>query len=290
MNASVEDWMMTETDVNRLWERLRPAFEKRGLVNGVRLEIAQRESWEAYLYVPSDLCVWRTLKYRLQRICAETGLNPQKLLDSRNETPACEDGDRQHCVRFTIRNPLMTADVARNYVGYCDRMRKARRGRLVPDPLGFCEEPWRRINFRDDDGAVYEDGVILPKQDPNASDMAIIALHPEHLDYHQDEGGFGEGRHYTPYYAKKFLTRPIRRVKINYGHQGPDESKNLWVIYELDKLTVRIGGEGISPYRRDGTLKTRADYGTDEPILGFGLCGHKILAGSLEKHPLDCPR
>lgn len=292
MDNSKEGWMMTEADVDRLWERLLPAFKKRNIVDGVRLEVGQRESWETYLYIPEDLCAWRTLKYRLQRICAETGLDAQRLIDTRDwvhedEGDEDEGDEARHYSRFTVPNMLMTADAARNYVSYCDRMRKARKGWLVPRPLCRFAEPWRRVNFQDDDGAVYEDGVILPKQDPDATDMAVISLSPEFLVYHQDEGGFGESRDYTPYYAKKFLTRPIKRVKINYGHQGADESKNLWVIYELDKLTVRIGDKETSPYRPDGTLKTQADYGTDAPIESFGITGRKILAGRREKYRPD---
>ena len=111
--------------------------------------------------------------------------------------------------------------------------------------------------------------------------MAIIALTREFLGYHLDEDGFSEGRDYTPYYAKKFLTRPIKRVKINYGHQGADASKNLWVIWELDKLEVELSnGEYTSPYREDGTLKTSADYGMGVHIRHIYFSGHKILAGT----------
>ena len=114
---------------------------------------------------------------------------------------------------------------------------------------------------------------------------SIIALPPEFLVYHQDEKGFGEIRDYTPYYAKKFLTRPIKRVKILYGHQAKNNRKGKWVLWELDKIEVELGGGEIytSPYREDGTLKTRADYGSDLPITSFHLSGHKQLAGTTEK-------
>ena len=141
----------------------------------------------------------------------------------------------------------------------------------------------KKLKLKGEDGTIYDEGVILPKQDPNASDTAIISLPAEFLVYHQDEGGFGEIRDYTPYYAKKFLTRPIKKVKILYGHQGPDESRNRWVLWELDKIEVEIGGMYTSPYRADGTLKTRADYGTDQPITSFHLSGHRQLAGTTEK-------
>jgi len=282
-----EDWMMTEADVSRLRNRLYPSLEARNIADDVRFEIAQKETWEAFMYIPQDLCSWRTMKSRLEHVCAECGLDPMKVVDTRYSMPLGEADDERLCYRFTLPNILMTTDVARNYVSYCDRMRKARKGGLVSPPLWNFSEPWRRIDFQDDDGAVYEDGVILPKQDPNATDLATIALSPEFLVYHQDEGGFGENRDYTPYYAKKLLTRPIKRVKINYGHQGNDESKNLWVIYELEDLLVRIAGKETSPYRADGTLKTRADYGTDAPIENFWITGHKILAGRRERYLPD---
>ena len=71
---------------------------------------------------------------------------------------------------------------------------------------------------------------------------SIIALPPEFLVYHQDEKGFGEIRDYTPYYAKKFLTRPIKRVKILYGHQAKNNRKGKWGLWEPDKIEVELGG------------------------------------------------
>lgn len=278
----IEDWMMTDADVRRLRKHMLPVLEKHNLVEGVRFKLAQRETWEVYLYVPEDLCTWRTMKNRLQRVCKDTGIDPEKVVNSR----AWGQPDRvlagRVYERFVLSNILATGDTARNYISFCDRMMKARKWRSLPQPIVRDEELWRRIDFTDDDGAVYERGVVLPKQNLSASDMAIISLPREFLGYHLDEDGFSEGRDYTPYYAKKLLTRPIKRVKINYGHQGDDASKNLWAIWELDKLEVQLDGSGgcTSPYREDGTLKTSADYGTDLPIRKFFLCGHKILAGT----------
>lgn len=283
LDVKGEDWMMTEADAARLRNHLLPALEKHKLADGVRVETAQRETWEAYLYIPDDLCTWRTMRNRLQRVCAEIGLDAQKVIDSRPWNPQPGTHGRRTYSRFTLPNVLVSADAARNYVSYCDRMRKARKSRLVPETLWQFQEPWRRVDFVDDDGAVYEHGVVLPKQDPNASDTAIIALPPEFLVYHQDEKGFCETRDYTPYYAKKFLTRPIKKVKILYGHQAENNPKNKWVLWELDKIEVKIGGKYTSPYREDGTLKTRADFGSDLPITGFDLSGHKQLAGTTEK-------
>lgn len=205
------------------------------------------------------------------------------VIDSRPWNPQEGTHGGRTYFRFTLPNVLVTADVARNYVSYCDRLRKARKYRFVPKPLWQFQEPWRRVDFVDEDGAVYEHGVVLPKQDPNASDTAIISLSPEFLVYHQDEKGFYETRDYTPYYAKKFLTRPITKVKINYGHQTKNDPNGKWVLWELDKIEVEIDGKYTSPYRDDGTPKTRADYGTDQPIMSFHLSGHKHLAGTTEK-------
>ena len=286
-DSNVEDWMMTEADVRRLRNHLMPVLEKHKLADGVRFGLALRETWGAYLYVSADLCTWPTVKNRLRRLCAEIGLDAEKVINSRPWNPQDETRGGRTYFRFTLPNVLVTAEAAKNYINYCDCLRKARRYDLIPKCVDGVEEPWRRIDFVDDEGAVYEDGVILPKQDQNASDTAIISLSRDFLVYHQDEGGFGETRDYTPYYAKKFLTRPIKKVKILYGHQGEDESKNLWVTYELDELTVTVDGKETSPYRPDGTLKARADYGTDASIESFCITGHKILAGRREKYVPD---
>lgn len=283
LESNVEDWMMTGADVRRLRNHLLPVLEKHKLADGVRFGLALRETWGAYLYVPADLCTWPTVKNRLRRVCAEIGLDSEKVINSRPWNP--QDETRGGCThfRFTLPNVLVTAEAAKNYINYCDCLRKARRYDLIPKCVDGVEEPWRRIDFVDDEGTVYEHGVILPKQDPNASDTAIIRLSREFLVYHQDEGGFGEIRDYTPYYAKKFLTRPIKKVKILYGHQAKNNPKNKWVLWELDKLEVEVGEKYMSPYRADGTLKTRADYGTDQPITSFHLSGHKQLAGTTER-------
>jgi len=263
-----------------------PILEKHNLAVGVRFKLAQRETWEVYLYIPEDVCTWRTMKNRLLRVCGEVGLDPEKVVNSRAWGQADRIIGGRTYERFALPNILADADVARNYIGYCNRMMKARKWRSFPEPVCMDEEPWRRIDFTDDDGTVYERGVVLPKRNPESSDIAIISLPREFIDYHLDEDGFVESRDYTPYYAKKLLTHPIKRIKINYGHQGDDESKNIWAIWELESLKVELDGreECTSPYRDDGTLKTSADYGTDMPIRKFILSGHKILSGTLERY------
>ena len=285
-NDRIEDWMMTEADVKRLRNHLMPTLEKHKLAEGVRFELAMREAWGVYLYVPADLCTWPTVKNRLRRVCAEIGLDAEKVINSRpwDSLNRLWRGRAYH--RFTLPNVLVTAEAAKNYIKYCDRLGQSGQYDLIPECVDGVEEPWRRINFVDDDGTVYDHGVILPKQDPNASDTAIIRLSPEFLVDHQDYG-VGEGRDYTPYYAKKFLTRPIKKVKILYGHQGADESKNLWVLWELKSLEVEIGGNCTSPYRADGTPKTRADYGSDQPITKFYIGCSKRLAGTTRRVTFD---
>ena len=278
-----EDWMMTEADVKRFVERVRPVLEKHGIGARVVIDIAIEGTWEMFVYVPNDLFSWATIRKRMKCVCEELGLDAKATLSDCDKDMHIKFGDKERYHRFCMTNMYAPKDVEEKYREYDERERA--KVKAQPPPPERYSEPWRRGHSTDKDGTIYDEGVILPKQDPMASDTAIIALPPEFLVYHQDEKGFGEIRDYTPYYAKKFLTRPIKRVKILYGHQAKNNRKGKWVLWELDKIEVELGGGEIytSPYREDGTLKTRADYGSDLPITSFHLSGHKQLAGTIEK-------
>ena len=277
-----EDWMMTEADVKRFVERVMPVLEKHGLSEGAIIDVAIEGTWEMDVYIPMSIFSWPTIRKRMKAVCEELGYGMDVLKSCDHYMTYNSDRSvKYHC--FCMTNMYAPKDVEERYREYDERERA--KVTAPPPPPERFSEPWRSGHSTDKDGTIYDEGVILPKQDPRASDTAIISLPAEFLVYHQDEKGFGEIRDYTPYYAKKFLTRPIRKVKILYGHQAKRSPKNKWVLWALDKIEVELDGGEIytSPYREDGTLKTRADYGSDLPITSFHLSGHKQLAGTTEK-------
>ena len=261
-----EDWMMTEADVNRFVERVMPVLKKHGIGARVVIDVAIEGTWEMFVYVPNDLFSWATIRKRMKCVCEELGLDAKAILSGCDKDMHIKYGDKERYHRFCMTNMYAPKDVEEKYREYDER----ERAKVIPPPPQpeRYSEPWRHGHHEEADGTVYDEGVILPKQDLNAPDMAVISLPLEFLDDHRETNGFAELRDYTPYYAKKFLTRPIKSVKILYGHQVRGSAKNKWAIWKLDKLEVELGWGEIytSPYRDDGTLKNRADFGTDLPI------------------------
>lgn len=272
-----EDWMMTDADTKRFCDCVIPVLEKYGIGERVVIDIAIEETWEMFVCIPTDLFSWPTIRKRMKLVCEELGFEPKPILSDCDRDMHINFGDQELYHRFCITNMFAPKDHLERYEDYFERM-QAGKPEPPPPPEPFSE-PWRHGHHEDTDGTVYDEGVILPKQDLNAPDTAVVSLPLEFLDDHREANGFGELRDYTPYYAKKFLTRPIRRVKILYGHQVRGSVKNKWAIWKLDKLEVELGRGEIytSPYRDDGTLKKRVDYGTDLPIVQFHLSGHELL-------------
>ena len=282
-----EDWMMTENDVDRFIKRIMSSLERNGLAAGTQIDVALEGSWEMFVYVPMATASWTTVRKRMKKVCEELNLD-QHLLSTCDHNMIIHCGDTIRYHRFCITNMYAPEDVLDRYGEYLERIAKG-----VPPPPPEPEpfsEPWRHGHHEDPDGTVYDEGVILPKYDPDGSDTAIICLSPEFLVDHQEDDGFGEIRDYNPYYAKKFLSHPIKKVKILYGHQGADKSKNLWVVWKLDSIDVEFGtgnAPETSPYRENGTLKTRADYGTDAPIKSFVIHGSGWIDGMKGKYIPD---